>query len=157
MYREVVGREPGELANLRRINRGKRIPVVLSAGEVRQVLRQMSGVPKLMAELLYGAGLRIIECATLRVKDIDFDQGLLPCVRAKATRTVSLFCLGGPRNPCVGSYCGSSRSTKMTFAKGRGMPQCRMRFTSRTHQRHGHSVGNLYSHLPCFDAGRLAD
>lgn len=74
MYREIVGREPGELANLRRIKRGKRIPVVLSVGEVRQVLSQMSGMPKLMAELLYGAGLRISKCATLRMKDIDFDQ-----------------------------------------------------------------------------------
>lgn len=86
MYREVVGREPGELANLRRINRGKRIPVVLSAGEVRQVLRQMSGVPKLMAELLYGAGLRISECATLRVKDIDFDQGAITVRAGKGNK-----------------------------------------------------------------------
>ncbi len=86
MYREVVGREPGELENLRRIKRGKRIPIVLSGSEVRQVLNQMSGVPKRMAELLYGAGLRVGECVTLRVKDIDFAQGVITVRAGKGNR-----------------------------------------------------------------------
>ena len=86
MYREVVGREPGALENLRRIKRGKRVPVVLSTSEVRQVLNQMSGTPKLMAELLYGAGLRVGECVALRVKDIDVAQGAITVRAGKGNK-----------------------------------------------------------------------
>jgi integrase len=48
--------------------------VVLSRDEVRSVLRRLDGTPRLMALLLYGAGLRLLECARLRVKDVDFDR-----------------------------------------------------------------------------------
>ncbi|MEI9938118.1 MAG: integron integrase [Pseudomonadota bacterium] len=50
------------------------LPVVLSKEEVRAVLNRMKGTPKLMAALLYGSGLRLLECARLRVKDIDFSS-----------------------------------------------------------------------------------
>src|SRR6266849_2808837 len=49
-----------------------RIPVVLTQEEVAQVLSQLHGTPHLMASLLYGAGLRLMECVRLRVKDLDF-------------------------------------------------------------------------------------
>ncbi len=50
----------------------RRLPVVLTREEVRAVLGQLNGVPRLMVLLLYGAGLRVLECARLRVKDTDF-------------------------------------------------------------------------------------
>ncbi len=49
-----------------------RLPTVLAKDEVRQLLEQMSGTERLMAQLLYGAGLRVSECVRLRVKDLDF-------------------------------------------------------------------------------------
>ena len=49
-----------------------KLPVVLSRGEVKQVFAHLHGMPKLMAGLLYGSGLRLMECVRLRVKDIDF-------------------------------------------------------------------------------------
>jgi integrase len=49
----------------------RRPPVVLSKQEVRAILERMNGTPKLMVALLYGSGLRLLECARLRVKDID--------------------------------------------------------------------------------------
>ncbi len=52
--------------------RPRRLPVVLTREEVRAVLGQLNGVPRLMGLLLYGAGLRVLECTRLRVKDIDF-------------------------------------------------------------------------------------
>jgi len=55
-----------------RSKRAVRLSVVLTREEVRAVLQRMSGVPRLMAILLYGAGLRLLECARLRVKDVDF-------------------------------------------------------------------------------------
>jgi integrase len=55
-----------------RARRPQRLPVVLTREEVRAVLQQMDGVPRLMAYLLYGAGLRVLECCRLRVQDVDF-------------------------------------------------------------------------------------
>ncbi len=56
-----------------RAKRSQRIPVVLSRSEVRLLLGNMQGVSELMAALLYGAGLRLLECARLRVKDVDLE------------------------------------------------------------------------------------
>jgi integron integrase len=58
-----------------RANRPRRLPVVLSQDEARLLLDELSGRDKLMAQLLYGAGLRLMECLRLRVKDISFDLG----------------------------------------------------------------------------------
>ena len=64
LYREVLGGEIGELSGLRRIQRLKRMPVVLSQDEVRKTLNAMSGMSRLVAALLYGTGLRVTECIT---------------------------------------------------------------------------------------------
>ena len=72
LYRKVLEIEVGRIAGLRRVERAPRVPVVLSIEEVRAVLSHMHGTRRLMAEVLYGAGLRVNECLTLRVKDIDF-------------------------------------------------------------------------------------
>jgi site-specific recombinase XerD len=57
-----------------RAKRPARLPVVLSRDEVRAVIHHIDGTPRLMALLLYGAGLRLLECARLRVKDVDFSR-----------------------------------------------------------------------------------
>ena len=71
LYREVLQQEVGDLDYLRKVRTFKNIPTVLSKEEVTQPSQQMRGTTKLMAALLYGAGLRINECITLRVQDID--------------------------------------------------------------------------------------
>ena len=72
LYRDVLGRPLPDMPGLRRVQRGYRVPVVLTREEVRKILGLMHGTTKLMAELMYGAGLRVNECVTLRFKDIDF-------------------------------------------------------------------------------------
>ena len=72
LYRHVLGREVGELAGLVRARRRHKLPVVLTLEEVRQVLQQAEGVELLVMTLLYGAGLRVMEGLSLRVKDLDF-------------------------------------------------------------------------------------
>jgi integron integrase len=72
LYREVLSRELPWMDDIRRAKRSERLPVVLSREEVAAVLDQMNGVAWLMASLLYGAGLRLMECLRLRVQDIDF-------------------------------------------------------------------------------------
>ena len=73
MYKHVLEIDPGWMDNLARAKRKERLPTVLSVNEVTQILSHMNETPKLMAELIYGAGLRVNECVQLRIKDIDFD------------------------------------------------------------------------------------
>jgi integron integrase len=75
LYRHVLGRDMGLIPGITAAKRGRRLPVVLSVGEVRSILTRMRGVPRLCASLMYGSGLRLSECTQLRVKDIDFDRG----------------------------------------------------------------------------------
>jgi integron integrase len=70
LYREVLHR-PLEGIDAVRADRPVRVPVVLTLEETRQVLRAMSGVPQLVAKLLYGSGLRLMEGLRLRVQDLD--------------------------------------------------------------------------------------
>ena len=72
LYREVLGVELPWLDDVIRAKRPVHLPVVLTREEVRAVLQRLDGVPRLMAVLLYGAGLRLLECCRLRVKDVDF-------------------------------------------------------------------------------------
>lgn len=75
LYRHVLGTPMVVGGDIVRARRGRRLPVVLSMREVKAVLLEMRGVSRLCATLMYGAGLRVTECASLRVKDIDFDRG----------------------------------------------------------------------------------
>lgn len=75
LYREVLGIDLPWLANVTRAKRPQRLPVVLSRDEVRVILDRMSGIYGLMASLLYGTGMRLMECVRLRVKDMDFARG----------------------------------------------------------------------------------
>ncbi len=72
LYREVLEQDIPWLDDVVRAKRPQRLPVVLTRGEVRAVLERLDGAPRLMGVLLYGAGLRLLECARLRVKDVDF-------------------------------------------------------------------------------------
>jgi integron integrase len=74
LYREVLGEDLPWLKDVQRAKRQPRLPVVLTISEVQEILGRMHGRPLLMARLLYGAGLRLMECARLRVKDVEFDQ-----------------------------------------------------------------------------------
>ncbi len=74
LYHEVLGKEIGYVNGVVRAKRPHRLPVVLTREEVKALLRQLDGTAWLMATLLYGAGLRLMECCRLRVKDIDFPR-----------------------------------------------------------------------------------
>ena len=73
-FKEVLKRDPGDFSDFVRAKRPTRIPEVLTRSEVERLLEAMSGVNQLMAGLLYGAGLRLMECIRLRVKDVDFES-----------------------------------------------------------------------------------
>ena len=73
LYREVLQAPLEGRINAVRPGKKQRLPVVLSKEETLRLLNAMSGVPQLMAKLLYGTGMRLMECLRLRVKDVDFE------------------------------------------------------------------------------------
>jgi integrase len=72
LYKEILEKKIGLIQGVVRAKRRSRLPVVLTKDEVKRVLNYLSGDSWLMAMLLYGAGLRLMECCRLRIKDIDF-------------------------------------------------------------------------------------
>jgi len=77
LFRGVLRRNAGSLKGVARAAQTQRCPTVLTKEEVRLVLDEMKGSGRLMAEIMYGAGLRVTECVRLRVKDIDFGNGYI--------------------------------------------------------------------------------
>jgi integron integrase len=74
LYEHVLQEPLGSIGDFTKAKRPKRMPVVLTRDEVARLLNNLSGVKELMAGLLYGSGLRLMECLRLRVKDIDFER-----------------------------------------------------------------------------------
>ncbi len=75
LYREVLGRKLDLPRDVIRARKGKKLPVVLTPTETRRVLRELRGVQYLVASLLYGSGLRLMEALRMRVKDVEIERG----------------------------------------------------------------------------------
>lgn len=73
LYKYVLNRPLGQIENLIWSKKPKKLPIVISRGEVNSILNHMQGVQKLIAALLYGSGMRLIEALRLRLRDIDFN------------------------------------------------------------------------------------
>lgn len=86
LYREVLGRDVGELEGLVRAKRRRRLPVVLTREEVRRVLSELQGPERLFPTLLYGTGLRLLEGLRLRVKDVDFARSEITVRQGKGDK-----------------------------------------------------------------------
>ena len=86
LYRDVLQQPLEELDSLPRAPRSRHIPVVLSRSEVRKLLHQLTGPAHLVGLLLYGSGLRLLECLHLRTKDLDLDYMQLEIRNAKGNR-----------------------------------------------------------------------
>jgi len=75
LYRKVLEIELPRIDDVVRARRPTRLPVVLSRAEVRALLAHLDGISRLIAAMLYGTGLRLLECLNLRLQEVDFDQG----------------------------------------------------------------------------------
>ncbi|MGH2373215.1 MAG: integron integrase, partial [bacterium] len=74
LYAKVLNRSLGQIEGVVRARRPRRLPVVLTRPEVKAVLSELNGTPQLVCTMLYGSGLRLLECLRLRVKDVDFHR-----------------------------------------------------------------------------------
>lgn len=86
LYKDVLGQPLSFLDGIVHAQRPKRLPVVLSRDEVRALFAELGPPWLLMAKLLYGAGLRLMECATLRIKDVDLARHQLTVRRGKGAK-----------------------------------------------------------------------
>jgi integron integrase len=86
LYRDVLEQPLEALAGIEPARRPTVLPNILSREAVQRLLSCMRGTPLLMAQLLYGGGLRLQECCQLRVKDVDFERGELRVRRGKGQR-----------------------------------------------------------------------
>ena len=86
LYRRVLEQEFPDLENLVRAKRPKRLPVVMTRAEVKSVMARLRGTPKLVATILYGTGMRVMEGLRLRIKDVEFAHNLIVVREAKGDR-----------------------------------------------------------------------
>jgi len=86
LYKTVLRKNLGWMENLVKAQRSKRIPVVFTQSEVREVFKHLEGVVKLICSLLYGSGLRLGEALNLRIKDINFDMHQIIVREAKGDK-----------------------------------------------------------------------
>lgn len=99
LYREVLGVEMGWVDGFEQAQRSRRVPVVMTKDESRQLLRQLTGVQALIGQLLYGSGMRLMEGLRLRVKDLDFAMGKIVVRAGKGDKdrvTIFPVCLREP-------------------------------------------------------------
>lgn len=86
LYQQVLDRKLDFIDSVQRVSRPAKIPVVFTRAEAHAVLKRLHGENQLMAELLYGSGLRLMECVRLRVKDIDFGYNQITVRDGKGQR-----------------------------------------------------------------------
>jgi integron integrase len=86
LYRDVIGAELPWMEDLNRPGYTRRIPTVLSTEEVGRLLQEMQGTVRLIARLLYGTGMRLMEALRLRIKDVDFDKQVIVVREAKGNK-----------------------------------------------------------------------
>ncbi len=120
LYRDVLGRELAWMDEIVRARRPARLPVVLARGEVAALLRELQGVERLMASLLYGAGLRLLECCRLRVKDIEFSRGELLVRDGKGGKDRVTLLPSGLREPLQTHLAGVSDQHGHDLERGLG-------------------------------------
>lgn len=114
LYREVLNQDLPWMENIRRAKKPVRLPVVLTREEVGRLLEQLQGQHWLMASLLYGSGLRLMECVRLRVKDIDVARGEIIVRHGKGGKDRRTACIRAIWAP--GSVrCGCRMRWRVSF------------------------------------------
>jgi integron integrase len=103
-----------------RSKRPARLPVVLTREEVHAVLARMNGVPRLMAILLYGAGLRLLECARLRVKDVDFARNQITVRAGKGDKDRVTMLPAAVKSPLATHLEAVKRQHELDLQHGAG-------------------------------------
>jgi len=119
LYRQVLGRELAWMTAIVRAKRPVALPVVLTRDEVRSLLRHLNGTKWLMASLLYGAGLRLLECCRLRIKDVDFGARQITVRRGKGEKDRVTMLPASLEEPLARHLEAVRRQHERDLARGR--------------------------------------
>jgi integron integrase len=120
LYHEVLEIKIGLVQGVVRAKRPGRLPVVLTKEEVKKVLGCLNGTPWLMATLLYGAGLRLMECCRLRVKDIDFSRNQITVRAGKGDKDRYTMLPAAAKEPLLRHLQGVKRQHEEDLRVGLG-------------------------------------
>jgi integron integrase len=120
LYHEVLGKEIGYVNGVVRAKRPTRLPVVLTKEEVRRLPGCLNDTPWLMAMLLYGAGLRLMECCCLRVKDIDFTKNQILVRSGKGDKDCHTMLPAAIKEPLFRHLYAVKRQHEEDLKKGLG-------------------------------------
>lgn len=120
LYHEVLCKKIGLIDGVVRAKRPQRLPVVLTKDEVKKVMDHIDGVPRLMAIMLYGAGLRLMECCRLRVKDIDFSRNEIVVRSGKGNKDRYTMLPNAVREPLVQHLQSAKLQHEGDLKKGLG-------------------------------------
>ena len=120
LYEVICGGRLGWMHDIVRAQRPVRLPVVLSRDEVSSLLSRLRGPVWLMASLMYGAGLRLLECAELRVKDLNFDRGELTVRDGKGGKDRMTMLPAALKQPLVDHLTRVKAQHDADLAAGRG-------------------------------------
>jgi integron integrase len=120
LYGQVLGVGLPWLKNIVRAKRPQRLPVVLSRDEVQAVLSRLAGDKWLMAALMYGAGLRLLECLRLRIKDVDFARNQIVVREGKGNKDRVTMLPRLVRFELAGQIEGVKRQYEEDLARGAG-------------------------------------
>ena len=149
LYRHVLEMEIGLMDGLVRAKRPVHLPVVLTPGEAAAVLRKMTGVTGLMGSLLYGSGLRLLECCRLRVKDIDFERREITVRDGKGRKDrVTVLPADARRTAAPAPGPWSRSSTRATCETVTGRSSCPTPSTGSCRGPRGSGPGNGSSRPP---------
>ena len=120
LYRHVLRKDIGYVNGVLRANRPKRLPTVLTRQEVRSILGNLAGLEWIMTMLLYGAGLRLMECLRLRIKDVDFSTNEIRVRSGKGDKDRVTMLPGAVKEPLLTHLQGVERQHEEDIRKGLG-------------------------------------
>ncbi len=120
LYRYVLGKEIGILEGLIRARKPRRLPVVLTKDETRAVIAELDGQCRLMAGLMYGGGLRVMECLRLRVQDVDFGANQITVRDGKGAKDRLTMLPKGIKGPLMEHLKSAQRINQRDLQEGWG-------------------------------------
>jgi integron integrase len=120
LYQKVLDRNLDFIDNVERVKRPAKLPVVFTPAEARAVLAHLKADYRLMAELLYGSGLRLMECLRLRIKDIDFGYNRITVRDAKGLRDRVTLLPQRLQRPLRGQIARVEELHRQDIARGGG-------------------------------------
>ena len=148
LYQQILKQDIGWIDEVVRAKQLHRVPVVLPQDEVAAVLRHLAGTTWIMATLLYGAGLRLMECIRLRVKDLDFSYNQIVVRDGKGHKDRVTMLPQHVKAPLQRHLRNVKNSMNRICRRVLDTSTCRMRWSANTPMPIASGCGSMFF-LPC--------